>query len=168
MRRLDLKGHRFGRLRVTSAWRSRGVVQWFCQCDCGEWGWFRVGHLVNGYTKSCGCFQRELALSHLSHKPKHGHARNRTPTYVTWDGMIQRCTNPNERVRYSYYGGRGVRVCDRWMKFENFLADMGERPKGLTLDRIDGNRGYEPSNCRWATRSEQSRNQRRYGHGTSG
>lgn len=90
----------------------------------------------------------------------HGHTISRAPsrTYVTWSHMIQRCTNP-KRPAYARYGGRGITVCDRWLKFENFLADMGERPDGKTLDRFPNNKGnYEPGNCRWATVTEQNQN----------
>jgi hypothetical protein len=92
----------------------------------------------------------------------HGHARRKkfSPTYISWVGMIQRCEYPNH-IKYSQYGGRGITVCDRWKTFINFLSDMGERPNGKSLDRIDLNQGYCPSNCRWATKSEQMRNTRR-------
>jgi hypothetical protein len=94
---------------------------------------------------------------------RHGHNTkidSRTPTYLSWDNMIQRCTNPN-RPEYSYYGGRGITVCERWRDFTNFLADMGERPEGTSLDRIDGDGNYEPGNCRWADRATQVANRRR-------
>lgn len=84
-------------------------------------------------------------------------AGRRSPTYRTWDGMKQRCLNP-KATGYARYGGAGITVCDRWLEFANFLADMGERPEGTTLDRIDSSKGYEPGNCRWATRAEQNRN----------
>jgi hypothetical protein len=83
--------------------------------------------------------------------------RSRTPTYVSWASIAPRCGNPNHPA-YPRYGGRGITVCERWASFENFLADMGERPAGLSLDRIDNNGNYEPGNCRWATPKEQSSN----------
>jgi hypothetical protein len=99
-------------------------------------------------------------------RTKHGHARRRpegragTPTYYVWAAMVQRCTNPANK-EWDRYGGRGITVCSRWRDFRNFLADMGEQPEGLTLDRIDNDGGYGPGNCQWATTSEQQRNTRR-------
>jgi hypothetical protein len=95
----------------------------------------------------------------MTGKKLHGHTRPATPTYRSWAGMIQRCTNP-KASGYHKYGGRGIRVCDRWKIFKNFLDDMGERPIGKTIDRIDNNGNYEPSNCKWSTPYEQTHNQR--------
>lgn len=95
-------------------------------------------------------------------KIKHGHRprSGSSPTYISWAGMVQRCRYPGH-TKFARYGGRGVSVCERWLRFENFLADMGERPDGHTLDRIDPNKGYDASNCRWATKSQQMRNTNR-------
>lgn len=149
---IDLTGVTFGRLTVI---RHQGYDRhkhsyWLCQCICGNTVKALRHNLVTGETKSCGCL-----------KIKHGHARkgNRTPEYISWEDAKRRCTDKNDQ-HYSSYGGKGIEFCQRWMKFENFLADMGYRPKGTTLDRIDNYRGYEPGNCRWATLKEQSRNRR--------
>src|SRR3990170_2164292 len=90
---------------------------------------------------------------------RHGHANPKSPTYESWAGMLSRCRNPNQPY-YHRYGGRGITVCPRWHKFENFLEDMGERPDGLSLDRINNDGNYEPDNCHWATRQEQNMNSR--------
>lgn len=159
----NLTGQRFGRLvvlRYAGKNRSKHCL-WECVCDCGSHKTVETSSLNCGHTKSCGCIHRELAeRKNLSHG--HNRVGRRTPEYRSWVGMIQRCTNPKAE-NYARYGGRGVTVCERWHDFTNFLADMGPKPSPKhTIDRIDNEKGYEPGNCRWATVTEQNRNQRRH------
>ena len=144
----DLAGKKFGRLTVIS---KEGTRRWLCQCDCGNTTICHGASLKNGNTKSCGCFRREQrsTLNGMSH----------TPTYNSWRCMIYRCTNPKD-AKWEYYGGRGVSVCDRWLNYENFLSDMGERPEGKTIDRINPDGNYEPGNCRWLEKQKQNGNRR--------
>ncbi len=125
------------------------------KCNCGNLFITKAHHITSGDTKSCGCLVIKSAT-------KHGHNRvgKRTPTYNTWAGMRKRCNNPKDN-KYPLYGGRGITICTRWNKFEFFLEDMGIKPAGTSIDRIDNNGNYEPSNCRWATSSQQRINQRR-------
>lgn len=125
-----------------------------CKCKCGT---VRImkGILLTSGSKSCGCWRRERATKH-GHQAKH----KKSPTYISWMAMLARCYNVNHE-NYPSYGGRGVTVCERWRKsFAAFLADMGQRPEGKTLDRIDPNGNYEPGNCKWSTRFEQDNNKR--------
>lgn len=157
---LDIISQRFGRLVAIrqSGSDNRGRAVWLCQCDCGNKKEARVGDLRNGRTQSCGCWQSE---SRKHHTLTHGHSPRSaaSPEYKSWATMLTRCTNPNSS-NFRYYGGRGIKVCKRWHQFENFLADMGQRPLGLSLDRIDNDGNYEPGNVKWSTRLEQARNKR--------
>lgn len=159
----DLTGKKFGLLLVVkaeSASNSKRNIVWKCLCDCGNETQAVGSELRSGHKRSCGCLHLDVLLE--THT-KHGHARagQLSPTYVSWASMHTRCSNENSR-NFKHYGGRGISVCERWKSFENFLTDMGERPDGMSLDRVDVNGNYEPSNCKWSNQSEQVKNQRRY------
>lgn len=153
-----LLGMKFGKLTVvarsgTDKWSSS---LWICNCDCGASKIVARRDLKARHTISCGCVGALGPIKHGSASRKRG----RSPTYIAWMNMIQRCTNP-KRHDWKRYGAIGVSVCDRWRSFENFLADMGETAPNLSLDRYpDPSGNYEPSNCRWATTLEQRHNRR--------
>lgn len=154
---IDLTERRFGRLVAKSVVDRNGMRCWLCVCDCGGTKTLRTARLTGGRpTLSCGCLQREMIRT-----TRTTHGRSRSYLYRTRAMIIQRCTNPNNPA-YSAYGGRGITICARWLaSIEDFAADVGEKPSAKhTLDRIDNDKGYEPGNVRWATRTEQARNTR--------
>ena len=158
----DLTGRRFGRLLVleragSDAWKQ---ARWLSRCDCSVKKIVNAYDLVSGQTKSCGCLKREVAKQRAT---KHGYATGRklSPEYHCWASIKARCLNPKNRA-FKYYGARGITVCERWREsFTAFLADMGPRPPGTSIHRIDNDGNYEPGNCIWATRAEHETNKRR-------
>lgn len=151
----DLKGQRFNRLLVISrANVPKGKTKaWMCRCDCGVLKKIRADHLKTGRTRSCGCYNKEIASKRMS-----THGMSGTREHITWVGMKDRCGNKDSKI-YKYYGGKGIKVCSEWVdSFERFYKDMGSRPKGHSIDRIDGSLGYSPSNCKWSSRNDQARN----------
>lgn len=164
---IDLTGERFGRLTITTRAPNRSNrVRWFYICDCGTEGDVSANDVRNNGQVSCGCLQREVAAQIGRNNVVHGHSRRDgiSPTYASWTAMKDRVLTKTHHA-WPRYGGRGISICDRWVSgadgksgFECFLLDMGDRPDGHTLDRIDSNGDYEPSNCRWATPELQARN----------
>ena len=151
-------GNQYGRLTVVRRAASvKGKTLWVCQCSCGELHETSGDNLRRGKVKSCGCYR--LSGDYMV---KHGHgsyARGISPTYTSWQEMKKRCDNPHS-ISYKNYGGRGISYPKEWSKFENFLADMGEKPEGTSLDRINVEEPYSKENCKWSNRLEQSNNRR--------
>lgn len=150
---IDMTGQIFWRLKVLEFHSNskRGAKKWLCQCECGNTVIAERTNLVKGSQRSCGCLRAENNVVHNMSK---------TPVYTNWSNLKARCGRPSHKD-YKHYGGRGIELCDRWQKFENFLEDMGMPPsRKHSVERISNEGNYEPGNCRWATHIEQSNNKR--------
>jgi hypothetical protein len=158
-------GDKYGRLTIFQEVEKyilpsgKSIRQFRCSCVCGNEKNILLTNLRKGYTTSCGCFNKEN-MKNLAKDTLTKHGKVCHTLYATWVEMKQRCSNPNNK-NYKDYGGRGIKVCDRWINsFPNFLEDMGERPNKHSIDRINNDGNYEPSNCRWATDEQQKNNRR--------